>query len=98
MSRCKCAKATEEYGGYACTVSGSACIFLRPDSKRCSEEYGEGPDTSTDYCEDCGDFYLDCNLRCCKQEPLRLIDGDIIKNKYIEKNVVSCGGFRRGGF
>lgn len=27
-----------------CSVSGGACMYLYPDSKRCAREYGEGPD------------------------------------------------------
>lgn len=41
---CSCAKVTDEYHGYECTVSGGACMFFIPDSKRCAKEYGEGPD------------------------------------------------------
>lgn len=44
-SGCKCAIETDEYHGWECTVSGSACIYLRPDSKRCAKEFGEGPDS-----------------------------------------------------
>lgn len=41
---CKCAKITDEYHGYECEIMGGACMFLHPDSKRCAELYGEGPD------------------------------------------------------
>jgi hypothetical protein len=41
---CKCAKVTDEYHGWECEVTGSACVFLRPNSKACAEMYGEGPD------------------------------------------------------
>ncbi len=42
---CKCAKRTDEYHGWACTVTDGECMFLFPDSKACAEIYGEGPDT-----------------------------------------------------
>lgn len=45
---CKCAVRTDEYHGWECSVSEGACMFLVPDSKRCAEEYGEGPDAEVD--------------------------------------------------
>ena len=42
--KCKTAYHTDEYHGYGCDITGGACMFLYPDSKRCAEEYGEGPD------------------------------------------------------
>lgn len=45
---CKCAKSTDEYHGWECTVSGGACMFLFPNSKKCAEMYGEGPDVYSD--------------------------------------------------
>lgn len=30
------------------TLSEGACMFLYPDSKKCAEEYGEGPDAETE--------------------------------------------------
>ena len=41
---CKAAIATDEYHGWECWITGGACMFLVPDSKRCAEVYGEGPD------------------------------------------------------
>lgn len=41
---CKCATFDVEECRYYCEVSGSQCMYLRPNSKRCAEEYGEGPD------------------------------------------------------
>jgi len=43
---CKAAKFDPEEGRYQCAVSGDGCIYMRPDSKRCAEEYGEGPDSN----------------------------------------------------
>lgn len=48
---CSCAKATDEYHGWECTVSGGACEFIIPNSKACAEMYGEGPDAE-DYNDD----------------------------------------------
>lgn len=45
---CKCSRVTDEYHGWKCTVTDGACMFLVPDSKRCAEEYGEGPDVELD--------------------------------------------------
>jgi len=66
-----------------------------PDSKRCAEEYGEGPDVEHDKCEDCADFYMEGDKRCCKKNPLRFEEttGDFVNSKYIEDNILSCGGF-----
>ena len=44
---CKAAKLDPDEGRYDCAVSGNQCIYLFPDSKRCAEEYGEGPDADT---------------------------------------------------
>lgn len=41
---CKCAKYDEDEGRYCCEVTGNGCIFYIPNSKRCAEIYGEGPD------------------------------------------------------
>ena len=41
---CKCAYHTDEFHGWGCKITGSACVFLYPDSKACAERYGEGPD------------------------------------------------------
>jgi hypothetical protein len=41
---CTCATFDPSVGRYQCAVSGSECMFLVPDSKRCAEKYGEGPD------------------------------------------------------
>jgi len=45
---CKCARPTDEYHGWSCTVTDGACVFLIPDSKRCAELYDEGPDATQD--------------------------------------------------
>lgn len=78
-----------------CLVSGSSCMFFIPNSKKCAEIYNEGPDATVDKCEDCKDFYIENNKRCCKQEPLALVDGSIVNSKYIENDVTSCGAFER---
>ena len=41
---CLAAVPTDEYHGWACDITGDACMFLVPDSKACAEKYGEGPD------------------------------------------------------
>lgn len=43
-SGCICAKPTDQYHGWECEVTDGACVFITPDSRRCAEEYGEGPD------------------------------------------------------
>ncbi|MDF2891217.1 MAG: hypothetical protein K0R80_1584 [Clostridia bacterium] len=45
---CECAKYETEEGRYNCSVSGSGCMYMIPDSKRCAAEYGEGPDAETE--------------------------------------------------
>jgi len=45
---CKCAKYEEDENRYYCSVSGSSCMFMSPDSARCAEEYGEGPDVESE--------------------------------------------------
>lgn len=41
---CKCAVRTDEYHGWECSITEGACMFITPDSKKCAEKYGEGPD------------------------------------------------------
>jgi len=41
---CKCAKYDLEDGRYNCSVTGDDCMYMIPDSKKCAEEWGEGPD------------------------------------------------------
>ena len=45
---CKCAVATDQYHGWECSITEGACMFLVPNSKKCAEEYGEGPDANSD--------------------------------------------------
>lgn len=45
---CKAAYHTDEWHGYGCNITEGACMFGFPDSKRCAEMYGEGPDAETD--------------------------------------------------
>lgn len=49
--KCKYAYCTDEYHGYGCSITEGACMFLYPDSKKCAEEYGEGPDVEEFYGE-----------------------------------------------
>ena len=50
---CKCAIATDEYHGWECSITEGPCMFLVPNSKKCAEEYGEGPDADdTNYTEE----------------------------------------------
>lgn len=52
---CKAAgKYDPETNRYRCSVTGDDCMFLFPNSKECSEMFGEGPDT--DDSEDEGDL------------------------------------------
>lgn len=46
--RCKAAYNTDEFHGYGCSITDGACMFLYPDSKKCAEKYGEGPDAVED--------------------------------------------------
>lgn len=41
---CKCARPTDQYHGWECTITEGACMFLQPNSKACADMYGEGPD------------------------------------------------------
>jgi len=48
---CQCADYDSDEGRFICSVSGDGCLYMIPDSKRCAEEYGEGPD-ATGECEE----------------------------------------------
>lgn len=48
VAGCKAAYHTDQWHGYGCEITEGPCMFLRPDSKRCAEEYGEGPDMITE--------------------------------------------------
>jgi hypothetical protein len=91
---CKSATFDLEDGRYQCSVSGDGCMFLIPDSKACAERYGEGPDADYGKCEDCKEFYVEDEKRCCRLEPLRFEGTELIKSKYIEDEVTCCGGFK----
>ena len=41
---CKSATFYPDEGRYYCEVTGGQCMFYIPNSKKCAEEYGEGPD------------------------------------------------------
>jgi hypothetical protein len=57
---CKCAKFDTDNGRWDCSVSGDNCMYLIPNSKRCAEEWGEGPDVnSKQLCPNCK-RYDDC--------------------------------------
>lgn len=45
---CKAAKFDPDEGRYYCEVSGDQCMYYIPSSKKCAEEYGEGPDAYID--------------------------------------------------
>ena len=45
---CKAAKFDPDEGRYYCDVSGDQCMYYIPNSKRCAEKYGEGPDAVED--------------------------------------------------
>ncbi len=49
---CKAATFDEDLGRYQCDISGSECMYLFPSSKRCAEDYGEGPDAISEENED----------------------------------------------
>lgn len=42
---CICAKPTDQYHGWECTITDDACAFLIPNSKECARIFDEGPDT-----------------------------------------------------
>ncbi len=46
--KCKVAYHTDEFHGYGCSITEGACMFLYPDSKKCAEKYGEGPDAESE--------------------------------------------------
>lgn len=41
---CRCSEYDSDEGRYYCEISGSQCTYLIPNSKKCAEEFGEGPD------------------------------------------------------
>lgn len=45
---CKAAKFDQDEGRYYCDVSGDQCMYYIPNSKKCAEEYGEGPDSDSE--------------------------------------------------
>lgn len=44
---CKCASQTDEWHGWKCSITDGPCEFLTPNSKKCAEEFGEGPDSDS---------------------------------------------------
>lgn len=45
----KCRSAYVHRDGWYCNMTDEKCEFLHPDSKRCAEMYGMGPDAQDDY-------------------------------------------------
>lgn len=45
---CKCAVYYSDDELFKCTVSGDRCMYLTPNSKQCAEDYGEGPDVTSE--------------------------------------------------
>ena len=41
---CKSATFRMDEGRWICDVSGDCCVYIVPNSKRCADEFGEGPD------------------------------------------------------
>lgn len=41
---CKWSTYEPDEGRYLCEVTGDQCMYYIPSSKKCAEEYGEGPD------------------------------------------------------
>jgi hypothetical protein len=95
---CKCSKPCDQYHGWECSVSGGECMFLFPDSKACAEKYGEGPDADYGKCEECTDFYIEDGQRCCKEGTPKFINNEYVVDKYIEDDVLCCGGFHENNF
>lgn len=48
LMSCKCATFQPDEGRWSCSVSGDGCMYLIPNSKKCAEQYGEGPDVVYD--------------------------------------------------
>lgn len=44
---CKCSSWDMDEG-YKCSITGDRCVFMIPNSKRCAELYGEGPDVENE--------------------------------------------------
>jgi hypothetical protein len=49
---CKYATFNPDSGRWNCSVSGDGCMYLTPNSKRCAEDYGEGPDVNMEQNKD----------------------------------------------
>jgi hypothetical protein len=45
---CKCATLQVDEGRYKCSVSSDGCMYMIPNSKRCAEQFEEGPDAVND--------------------------------------------------
>lgn len=41
---CIAAKFDPDEGIYYCSISGDQCMYCIPNSNKCDEDYGEGPD------------------------------------------------------
>lgn len=38
---CICAKATDQWHGWECSITGGACMYLCPNQDQCADDYGE---------------------------------------------------------
>lgn len=85
---CKSARVTDQYHGWECMISGSACMFLSPNSKLCAEGYGEGPDAVESDQEDEENVITDdlTNYECWDCEN-QFIAGDRAAAKFPDRSL-----------
>ena len=80
---CKCASYDSDSGRWDCYVSGSQCMYLMPDSKRCAEEYGEGPDAEAVENPQGFEMYIidnqgrESKISCLQEMELEFVPGEI---------------------
>lgn len=74
---CKAAKFDPDEGRYYCDVSGDQCMYYIPNSKKCAEEYGEGPDANDKLGDIISDYTSNSDVVFSEYLRSRLISGEL---------------------
>lgn len=82
---CKCSKWDMDEG-YKCSITGDRCAFMIPNSKRCAEEFGEGPDVNKE--KSCNSYKIGDYVQLLIEEnnEYKEYKGEVV---YIDNSVIT---------
>ncbi len=74
---CKAAKFDPDEGRYYCDISGDQCMYYIPNSKKCAEEYGEGPDAGGELSYIISDYTINSDVVFSEYLRSRIKSGEL---------------------